>query len=185
MIYRNKQSRITGVFELFPQVFGDHRGTITKTFYRDSYQELGLECEFGESLVTNNIQKDVLRGFHFQRPPYCQAKTLYCVTGSFFDAVIDLRVGSPTYGQTDVFELSAEKSSVLYLPRGVANCYLITHANTIITYNLTSRYMPEYDGGIRWDSVGLVFPVGNPIVSEKDAALPQFGDFTSPFIYGD
>lgn len=184
VIYEYRQSKIQGVFELFIKVFADNRGNVVKTFHKESYIELGLDCDFGESLITNNFQQGIIRGFHFQRPPYCQAKTLYCVKGSIFDVIIDLRVGSPTYGKTENFELGEDKHNILYLPQGVANCYLITMDNTIISYNLTSTYMPEYDGGIKWDSVGVDFPITNPMISEKDANLPAFRDFNSPFVYG-
>lgn len=185
MIYEAEETEIKGVFLLQPNFHVDIRGSITKTFHRESFEKLGLECEWGESLITENYQKDVIRGFHFQNPPYCQAKTLFCVSGSILDAVIDLRKGSKTYGKTAVFSLDSQKRTILYIPRGVANCYLIKQDHTIIAYNLTSTYMPAFESGIRWDSVGADFGKIDPIITEKDRRLPQFAEFDSPFIYGE
>jgi len=184
MIYKYKESVIKGVFELYPSVYEDERGSITKTFHKESFMELNLECDWGESLITENYKKGVIRGFHFQRPPFCQAKTIFCISGSIMDAVIDLRRGSESYGQTAMFTLNHIKRNILYIPKGVANCYMIQENNTVIAYNLTSKYMPEYDSGIRWDSVGIKFGDVKPIITEKDSQLPSFKDFESPFIYG-
>lgn len=185
MVYKAEEFEIKGVFLLQPKFHVDIRGSITKTFHRESFEQLGLECDWGESLITENFQKDVMRGFHFQKPPYCQAKTLFCVSGSILDGVIDLRKGSRTYGKTAVFSLDSQKRTILYVPRGVANCYLIKQDHTTIAYNLTSTYMPEYEGGIRWDSTDVDFGCVMPIIGEKDRKLPAFAEFDSPFVYGE
>ena len=184
MIYDYIESDIEGVFLLDPHSYTDARGSITKTFHKECFDTLGLECDWGESLVTTNYQKGVIRGFHFQKPPYCQAKTIFCATGSIIDVVLDLRKGSKTYGMTARFPLDSQKKNVLYVPQGVANCYAICQDNTIIVYNLTSTYMPEFESGIRWDSVGVDFGFENPIVAEKDCKLPSLDGFITPFIYG-
>lgn len=185
MIYDFKESEIKGVFLLEPHVHTDIRGSITKIFHKESFEMLGLACDWGESLVTENYHKGVIRGFHFQKPPYCQAKTIFCVTGSVLDAVLDLRKGSKTYGKTAMFSLDSQKKNILYVPKGVANCYAIYQNNTIISYNLTSTYMPEYESGIRWNSVGVDFGIENPIVGDKDSQLLLLNEFESPFIYGE
>lgn len=185
MIYEVEESEIKGVYLLQPDFHVDMRGSVTKIFHRKSFEELGLECEWGESLITENFQKDVIRGFHFQRPPYCQAKTLFCVSGSILDAVIDLRKGSETYGKTAVFSLDSQKRTILYVPRGVANCYLIRQDHTVIAYNLTSTYMPAFEGGIRWDSTGVDFGCVAPAITKKDRELPELAGFKSPFVYGE
>ncbi len=181
MIYNYKEANIPGVYELFPPVFKDNRGSITKIYHKDSFESLKLPCDFGETLVTKNNNKGIVRGFHFQYPPYAQEKLIHCISGSIKNVVLDIRKGSPTYLQTEIFELSEDKPNVLYLPKGIANAYLICRDNTVIIYNLTSKYMPDYDGGIRWDSVGADFGVGDYVVSEKDLRLPILGDFDSPF----
>lgn len=184
MIYDHEESEIKGVFLLNPHFHTDIRGSITKTFHKESFEMLGLECDWGESLITENFQKGVIRGFHFQLPPYCQAKTIFCVTGSILDVVLDLRKGSKTYGKTARFSLDCHKKNILYVPKGVANCYAICQDHTIIAYNLTSTYMPEYESGIRWDSAGVDFGLENPIIADKDSNLPLLKEFESPFFYG-
>lgn len=184
MIYDIEESEIKGVFLLKPHFYTDVRGSITKTFHKESFDQIGLECDWGESLITENFQKGVIRGFHFQRPPYCQAKTIFCVTGSILDAVLDLRRGSKTYGKTAQFSLDCHKKNLLYIPKGVANAYAIGQDNTIIAYHLTSTYMPDYESGIRWDSTDVDFGFKNPIIADKDSKLALFSEFESPFIYG-
>ena len=181
MIYTYKESKIKGAYELFPNVFEDHRGKLVKPFYKESFLDLGLDCDFGEAFITTNF-KHVIRGFHFQKPPYCQARLLYCITGSFFNVLIDIRKNSPTYGQYDTFEISSVKNSALYVPEGIANAYCTLEEPTVIEYHLTKKYMPEYEMGLRYNCIQeILWPAANPIISEKDLRLPLFNDFESPF----
>lgn len=184
MIYNYKPSVIKGVYDMYPKVFRDDRGTITKIFHKESFEELGLECDWGESLITENYKKHIIRGFHFQEPPYCQAKTIYCVTGAVKNWVLDLRKGSPTYGKIDVFEISNEKRNFLYVPKGIANGYMIQADETIIAYNLTSKYVETAASGIFWGSLGLDIEE-DVILSDKDANLIPWGEFESPFTLGE
>lgn len=181
MIYDYCESFIEGVYEFKMNVFKDERGSIRKIFHKSSFDELKLDCNLGETLITENYHKGVVRGFHFQKPPYAQAKTIYCVSGAIYDVVLDLRKNSSTYGKYDVFEITHEKENFLYLPKGVANCYMILADQTIIAYNLTSQYMKEYEDGIRWDSINVKFPNEKKIISEKDMALQRWESFVSPF----
>lgn len=183
MIYKYIQSDIKGVYLLTPPLFKDNRGSVTKTFHKPSFDTLNLKSDFGESLVTENFQRGTVRGFHFQRPPYSQAKTIYCFKGAILNLVLDIRVGSPTYGQIRSFDLSSENHNILYVPEGMANLYIIKEDNTIILYNLTSKYMQDFEGGVRWDSIDYDYPINQPIISEKDLLLPKWENFKSPFIY--
>ena len=181
MIYKYKESKIQGVYEMQPDVFQDNRGNITKIFDKKSFDELSLFCEWEESLVTENDKKGILRGFHFQSPPFCQAKTIFCVTGAIRNWVLDIRINSPTYGQVDSFELDSKRKNFLYIPEGTANCYLILEDKTIISYNLTSHYEPDAASGIYWKSVGIQVDSTDIIISEKDKAFPPLATFKSPF----
>lgn len=178
-----KQLPMQGVYEGSPKRSMDQRGSVTKIFQRALYEELGIDCSYNETLISRNAQKGVIRGFHFQHPPYAQSKLIYCITGACTSYLLDLRKGSPTYQQVQQIVLSAEKDNALVVPVGVANAYFIEQANTILLYQLTGQYMPEYEGGIRWDSVGLSFSADTPIVSERDRCLPAWADFDSPFIW--
>lgn len=182
MGYECRPLSISGAYELSVPRFQDARGVLQKIYHAESFREWIPEMEIGETLVSRNKTAGVVRGFHFQRPPYAQAKTLFCLEGALVNVVLDIRRGSPTYGEVESVCLSGEKGSVLYIPEGIANCYAIREDNTVVIYNLTSKYMPDYADGIRWDSVGVDFGAdGGWILSEKDASLPRWEDFTSPF----
>lgn len=180
-----KQLPMQGVYEGSPKRSMDQRGSVTKIFQRALYEELGIDCSYNETLISRNAQKGVIRGFHFQYPPYAQSKLIYCITGACTSYLLDLRKGSPTYQQVQQILLSGEKSNVLIVPVGVANAYFIEQANTILLYQLTGQYMPEYEGGIRWDSVELQLACDEPIISIRDSGFPALAEFDSPFIWGE
>ncbi len=184
MMYKYDAYDMPGVYLLHPDIFSDQRGRITKIFYKESFEEMGMECNWGESLITENNERGIIRGFHFQAPPYAQAKTICCVTGKIRNWVLDIRKQSPTYGKMLEFELEKEKRDILYVPRGVANCYYIEEQNTVISYNLTSKYAPAYAEGISWRSFSNMQIKENVICSEKDDQFPLFQEFDSPFVYG-
>lgn len=185
MAFEFKETEIRGLFVVYPHYYADERGSNMKTFHKDTFEQYGLRTDFGETMITTNLHKNVIRGFHFQRPPYTQTKLYYCLSGKWMNYSIDLRKGSPSYGKVIQFEMNSEERKLLYIPDGIANAHLILEENTRVLYQLTSKYMPEYDAGVRWDSVGADFGTVNPIITEKDAKLPQFNEFDSPFIYGD
>lgn len=184
MIYNYDKCEIPGVYLFHPNIFSDNRGRITKTFHKESFEKIGAECNWGESIITENKEKGIIRGFHFQSPPYAQAKTICCVSGKIRNWVLDIRKNSPAYGTILEFQLENRQRDILYVPAGVANCYYIEAPDTVISYNLTSKYAPEYAGGINWRSFQNL-SVDHVICSEKDEKLPLFQDFDSPFIYGE
>lgn len=175
---------IPGLYVVRPHYHEDKRGSNMKTFHKESFESVGLKCDFGETMITTNLHKNVIRGFHFQRPPYTQCKLYYCLSGSWKNYSIDLRKGSPTYGKVLCFTMNTEDCKLLYIPDGIANAHLILEDNTRVLYQLGSKYMPEYEGGVRWDSVGLDLGDIKPIITERDMLLPRFSEFESPFVYG-
>ncbi|MCH5249315.1 MAG: dTDP-4-dehydrorhamnose 3,5-epimerase family protein [Lachnospiraceae bacterium] len=185
MAFEFKETEIRGLFVVYPHYYADERGSNMKTFHKDTFEQYGLRTDFGETMITTNLHKNVIRGFHFQRPPYTQTKLYYCLSGKWMNYSIDLRKGSPSYGKVIQFEMNTEERKLLYIPDGIANAHLILEENTRVLYQLTSKYMPEYDAGVRWDSVGADFGSVDPIITEKDAKLPKFNEFDSPFIYGE
>jgi dTDP-4-dehydrorhamnose 3,5-epimerase len=128
-------------------------------------------------------KKGVLRGLHFQLPPADHAKAVYCVEGRVIDAVVDLRVGSPTYGQGLTYELDAAKGNGLYIPRGFAHGFYVPVDKAVFVYKIETPWVPALDAGIAWDSAGLDWPDKSPVLSEKDGKLPKLKDFQSPFKY--
>jgi dTDP-4-dehydrorhamnose 3,5-epimerase len=173
---------LPGCCELQPQVRRDARGTFVKVFEREAFRSLDLRTDFAEEYYSTSLQ-GVLRGMHFQVPPYEHAKLVYCVHGSVLDAVIDLRRGSPTFGHYTTLDLSAAHGNALYVPAGLAHGFYVLSEVAIMVYMVTSSYAPAADKGVRWDSVPIPWPVSNPVLSERDRDFPLLKDWESPFIW--
>ena len=185
MAFTFEETKIPGLLIVYPHFHGDERGSNMKTFHKDTFEEHGLKCDFGETMITTNKVKGTIRGFHYQRPPYTQSKLYYCLAGGWNNYSLDLRIGSPTYGQYICIPMNEDDMKLLYIPDGIANAHLILQDNTKVLYQMGSKYMPDFESGIRWDSVGLNLGDIHPIISSRDAKLPTFDDFESPFIYGE
>ncbi|GAB7082016.1 dTDP-4-dehydrorhamnose 3,5-epimerase [Megalodesulfovibrio paquesii] len=175
---------LPGVFLLKPKVFGDERGFFMESYNARLFAEHGLDFSF----IQDNHAKSaagVLRGLHFQLPPMDQTKLVRVTAGSVYDVVVDLRVGSPTFGQWRGFTLSAENFLQLLVPRGFAHGYVTLEDGTEFQYKVDNWYAPELDGGILWNdpSLGIDWPVEAPMLSAKDKLLPRLKDFKSPFTF--
>lgn len=177
-------TKISGVMLITPRVFGDHRGFFCETYNRHLFAEQGVCVEFVQDNEAFSAQAGVLRGLHFQRPPMSQAKLVRVVRGAVFDVVVDLRRDSPTCGQWEGFNLSAENHAQLFIPKGMAHGYLTLESETLFLYKVDQFYSPEHDGGILWNDpdLGIVWPDLNPILSDKDLHLPRLREFNSPFL---
>lgn len=171
---------IPGCFGVEFAPFLDTRGSFVKTFRASTFRGLGLESNFTESFFSTS-RAGVLRGMHFQLPPADGAKFIYALTGEVLDVALDLRIGSPAYGQTAVFRLTDDRAMGAYLPRGVTHGFLVTRGPATLVYNLTSEHAPELDTGVLWDSFGFPWPSDAPLLSARDRALPPLAAFTSPF----
>lgn len=176
---------LPGVYEIIPDIHQDNRGSLTKLFDRTNFEQLSIDCQWNETLLSINKSQGIIRGFHYQAPPYGQTKMIYCLQGAAQAYLLDIRQGADTYGKIITCHLSPETGNMLIVPIGVANAYMIEQDNTHILYQLTSQYQPDYESGIRWDSVGLSLNWDNPIISERDSRLPKWEDFTTPFIWGE
>lgn len=177
-----KASKIPGCFELQPKVFEDVRGRFVKVFHQEAFSEQGLEVRFAEEYYSVS-HKGVVRGMHFQFPPLHHVKVVYCIEGECLDAVFDLRVGSPTYGQFELFNVSAEKANILYIPHGLAHGFFTMSERAIMVYKVSTLFSPEHDRGVLWNSLGIPWPSFEVVLSARDAAFPPFNEFESPFIY--
>lgn len=175
---------ISGCFEMFPKRISDERGSFVKTFHRDVFLEHHLPVQFAEEYysVSGN---GVLRGLHFQLPPHDQIKIVYCLSGEVMDVVVDLRVGSPTYGDYRIFQLSAEKANMVYIPKGLAHGFFVSKEPAIVMYKASAVYAPDSDCGIHWNSLGIPWPDKAPIISERDSQFPPLHQFVSPFTFRD
>jgi dTDP-4-dehydrorhamnose 3,5-epimerase len=177
-----KATEVLGCFEIQPTLFDDERGRFVKVFNVDQFKENKLETNFLEEYYSHS-RKGVIRGMHFQTPPADLVKMIYCVHGEVVDAVVDLRRGSPTFGKTVVIALSADRANCVYIPKGLAHGFCSVSDTATLVYKVTSTYNPQHDSGILWSSIGIDWPVSQPIFSERDGKLTPFADFESPFVY--
>lgn len=177
-----QKAKIEGCFELQPKVLNDNRGRFVKIFHEQEFSVMGLETNFAEEYYSVS-KKNVIRGLHFQLPPMDHVKMVYCIEGEVMDAVVDLRVGSPTYGQFELFELSATKANGLYIPKGMAHGFCVRSEQAIMVYKVSTVYSSHCDAGMLWNSVGIPWPTGNPILSDRDQGFPIIDELVSPFRY--
>ncbi len=173
------ETPISGLLVIEPDVFTDARGFFTETYNAERYAAMGIDTHF----VQDNMSASsygVVRGLHFQRPPYTQAKLVSCVVGKVYDVAVDMREGSPTYGQHFGVELSAENHKQFYIPRGFAHGFSVLSERAIFTYKCDNLYHPEADGGILLtdESLGIDWqvPVEKMIISDKDTKHPLLAD---------
>lgn len=170
-----------------PRRHGDDRGWFEEVYSERAYAELGLTDTFRQDNHALSRQAYVLRGLHFQRPPHAQAKLVSCIRGRIWDVAVDLRKGSPTYGQWSSAELSAENGLKAYIPVGFAHGYLTLEAGCEVFYKVSDFYAPECEDGLRWDdgdlAVGWPLAGHTPLVSPKDLSLGLLRQFDSPFTY--
>src|SRR5258708_28673738 len=163
-----------------PKIFRDARGSFTKTWHPDLLETHGITMTIAEEFYSVS-DLGVLRGMHLQLPPYDYEKLVYCVAGSVLDVLLDLRLGSPTYGQTWSWELSPENGAILYIPKGIAHGFLSLAADSVMVYKTSIVYSPEHDTGVLWDSFGFNWPAQKPTLSERDQKFSSLFDFVSPF----
>jgi dTDP-4-dehydrorhamnose 3,5-epimerase len=171
---------LAGCFEIRPTVMDDKRGFFAKIFHKPLWQELGLCIEFDEEYLTYSV-RGTLRGLHLQLPPMQHAKVVLCVKGEVFDVAVDLRKGSPTYGEHAVTRLSGAISNAVYLPPGIAHGFCVTSEEALLYYKQSSVYSPSHDAGVRWDSANIAWPISDPILSERDKVFQPLSAFESPF----
>jgi len=178
-------TKLPGVVVLEPQRFGDHRGFFSESWNKSRLEAAGLHLpEFVQDNHSMSREVGTLRGLHFQAPPHAQGKLVRCGRGWLFDVAVDIRKGSPTYGQWIGEELSFENGRQLWIPAGFLHGFVTREPDTEIIYKCTDHYAPDCDGAVRWDSCGINWDVaGDPVLSDKDAAAPQLAEFDSPFTY--
>ena len=152
------KTQIEGLVIVQPSVFGDERGYFMETYNKEEFEKQGLDMTFIQDNESKS-KKGVLRGLHFQRK-YSQGKLVRCTQGAVWDVGVDLRKGSPTYGEWAGVELSAENKTMFYIPEGFAHGFVVLSDEATFNYKCTNLYAPEYDGGIRWNDpeIGVEWP---------------------------
>lgn len=173
-----------GLFLIEPKVFGDHRGYFFESFQQNEFDEKIGKTVFVQDNESKSV-RGVLRGLHFQKPPFAQAKLVRCITGKILDVVVDLRKGSPTYKQSYSIELSDRNKLQLFIPRGFAHGFVVLSEEAIFSYKVDNLYAPAHDAGIRFNDPELLLdwklPEAELKLSEKDRVLPLFSKTDLPF----
>ena len=177
---------IEGLLILEPRIFQDARGYFFESFSQREFEEKVGPVHFvqdNESMSTYGV----MRGLHFQRPPYTQSKLVRCVKGAVLDVAVDLRQGSPTYGQHVAVELTAENHRQFFIPKGFAHGFAVLSETAVFQYKCDEFYHPEADAGISIldESLGIDWriPMDKAILSDKDTRHGMLADFQSPFTY--
>ena len=170
-------------------IFGDHRGFFTESFARETFKEAGIECDFIQDNHSLSNEPGVLRGMHFQTNPKAQTKLVRVTTGVIYDVLVDLRVGSPTYGKWDGYILSEYNHRQLLVPKGFAHGFVTLTPNCNVQYKVDEYYSKENDGGIAFDdpTIGIKWPMAADklVLSEKDTHHPKLAELDNPFVYNE
>jgi dTDP-4-dehydrorhamnose 3,5-epimerase len=175
-----EKTELTGVYIIEHDVHKDSRGAFVKTFHKEEFNKMGLENDFSESYYTRS-KEDVIRGMHFQVPPYDHAKLVTVILGTVVDVILDLRKSSPTKGKHIAVELSRENRKSIYIPRGCAHGFAVLSESAIVFYMATTEHAPMHDKGIRFNSFGYDWRIKHPIISERDLGLPELTKFNEYF----
>ena len=173
---------IDGLLVIHPKVFEDERGYFYESFNENNFKENGINIHFVQDNQSLS-QPGVLRGLHFQKPPFDQGKLVRVIKGAVLDVAIDIRKHSPTYGKHFDIVLNEQNKTMLWIPSGFAHGFLTLEDNTIFSYKCTNFYNKEAEDSILWNdtSIGINWGIDSPMLSEKDKSAKKFLDFQSCF----
>jgi dTDP-4-dehydrorhamnose 3,5-epimerase len=167
---------LPGAFVIDPERRADDRGFFARAYCANEFEQHGLNPRVVNTNLSRNARKGTLRGMHFQRPPYEEAKLVRCTRGAIYDVIIDLRPSSETFAQWIGVELTAESCRLLYVPEGFAHGFETLEDDTDVTYQVSEFYTPGSEGGLRYDdpTFGIDWPLPVSVISDKDATWPDF-----------
>lgn len=173
---------LEGLLIIKPAVFEDERGYFFESYSYDKFLHAGLELNFLQDNESKS-KKGVLRGLHFQAPPFAQGKLVRVMRGSVLDVAVDIRKGSPTYGKWESIVLSGQNKWMYWVPPGFAHGFVTLEDDTIFFYKCTNVYNKASEGSVRWNDpvLKIDWGVADPVISEKDKIASGFADFNSPF----
>ena len=166
----------------------DERGFFSETYSRRRYKEVGIDVDFVQDNHSFSREAGTLRGLHFQAPPNAQGKLVRCSKGAIFDVAVDIRKGSPRYGDWAGYELTEGNAHQLYVPVGFAHGFVTLHPGSEIMYKCTDYYAPQTEGSIRWNDpdISINWPLAAKLIlNKRDAVAPLLKDFETPFIFGE
>lgn len=177
---------IPDVLIVRPKRFGDARGFFSETFKSSAMREAGVDVDWLQDNHSYSSVRGVVRGLHFQKAPHAQAKLLRVTRGAILDVAVDIRRGSPTYGQHVAVELSAENWTQLYVPVGFAHGFCTLTDEVEVLYKVSADYAPSCEGGLLWSDpdLGIAWPIApeEATLSDRDRTWPRLKDFVSPFL---
>jgi dTDP-4-dehydrorhamnose 3,5-epimerase len=173
---------IEGLWVIKPKVFADPRGYFFESYNKELFEKNGLHLDFVQDNQSLS-HRGVLRGLHFQNPPFAQGKLVRVITGAVYDVAVDIRKGSPTYGKYFGEKLTADNKLMMYIPEGFAHGFLTLEDNTIFSYKCTNFYNKASEDSIKWNDpdIGIEWNIEDPLLSEKDINGKDFKDFKSMF----
>ena len=166
----------------------DERGFFSETYSRRRYKQVGIDVDFVQDNHSFSREAGTLRGLHFQAPPNAQGKLVRCSKGAIFDVAVDIRKGSPRYGDWAGYELTEGNAHQLYVPVGFAHGFVTLHPGSEIMYKCTDYYAPQTEGSIRWNDpdISINWPLAEKLIlNKRDAVAPLLKDFETPFIFGE
>ncbi|HEY3305681.1 MAG TPA: dTDP-4-dehydrorhamnose 3,5-epimerase [Candidatus Binatia bacterium] len=184
MICRSRKLDIPDLVLLEAQRIADPRGSFMEMYKRSEFSQVGISEHFVQDNYSRS-RRHVLRGLHYQKAPKAQAKLVTVLRGEIFDVAVDIRTGSPTYGRWTSVVLSSENPAMVYVPVGFAHGFCVLSEEADVLYKVSEEYAPEFDRGIVWSDpdVGIRWPLTEPVISVKDARLPQLKDADNDFVY--
>lgn len=176
------ETKIKDLVIIKPDVFIDERGYFFESYNKERFLEHGLDMTFVQDNESQST-KGVLRGLHFQKPPYAQGKLVRVVKGAVMDVAVDLRKDSPTYGQWESVVLTESNKFMYWIPEGFAHGFVCLEDQSVFTYKCTNVYNKASEGSLRWNDpdLNIQWNIDHPILSEKDKVSPMFKDFITPF----
>ena len=177
-----KKTKIEGLVIIEPRVFSDERGYFYESYNKENFKNNGLDLQFVQDNQSLS-QQGVLRGLHFQAPPFEQGKLVRVIQGSVLDVAVDIRPNSPTYGQYESVLLSGQNKTLFWIPPGFAHGFVTLENNTIFCYKCTGPYSKASEGALLWNDpqLNINWGIDQPLVSEKDQEANTFEQFISPF----
>jgi len=177
MGYKFSKMDVDGVILIKPGIHYDSRGYFMESYTKKEFANEGIKEEFVQDNHSFSI-KNTLRGLHYQIEPFQQSKLIRCISGEIMDVAVDIRRGSKTYGKYVSVILSSENKNMLYIPKGFAHGFLVTSDYAEVIYKVDNYYSRNHERGIIWndETIGIRWPVDNPIISEKDGSWPKFQD---------
>lgn len=173
-------TKLSGVFEIDPELREDERGFLARTFCESEFKAQALNTDWPQCNLTLTRERGMIRGMHFQAEPRPEIKLIRCAAGAIYDVLVDVRFGSPTFGKWQSFELTSRNRKMLYVPAGIAHGFQCLQNDSEVFYQMSDFYVPELARGLRWNDpvVGIKWPLPDPHLSERDRNLPLLACLT-------